>query len=66
MVGSVAYRLDLPLTSWIHPNFYVSQLKRKIDTNILAIPTLPPIGGHNLLHLEIVEMLSRCMPNERS
>ena len=44
-IGSVAYKLDLPSTSGVHPVFHVSCLKAKIGQSVTPIPTLPPIDA---------------------
>lgn len=45
-IGPVAYRLDLPTTTTIHPVFHVSQLKQAIGSNV-DIQTDPPMFTDN-------------------
>jgi hypothetical protein len=58
-VGTVAYRLDLPTGSLVHPVFHVSQLKRKLGSSSIPIPVLPPVEKFGVFGPEPVEVLDR-------
>jgi hypothetical protein len=42
-VGTVAYKLNLPVSAKIHPVFHVSLLKKKVGLQVVVNPHLPPL-----------------------
>ncbi|KAF5443243.1 hypothetical protein F2P56_035816, partial [Juglans regia] len=58
-IGKVAYKLDLPTASRIHPVFHVSCLKRKLGNQIQPLPTLPPVNTDGEIQPEPAGILDR-------
>jgi hypothetical protein len=56
-VGEVAYELDLPPESRIHPVFHVSQLKPKLGSSSSVVPKLPPVDSNGVAQPEPLEIL---------
>ena len=55
-IGSMAYKLELPATSWVHSVFHVSYLNKIIGDKIPIQTILPELDeeGKVILELEII------------
>ena len=56
-VGQVAYKLALPMDCSIHLVFHVSCLKLKLGSNVVPVPTLPPVISAGVLNPEPIAIL---------
>lgn len=56
-IGKVAYQLQLPAGSRIHPVFHVSLLKKKIGDSSASCPTLPPLNDDGAIIIEPEEII---------
>ena len=65
-IGSVAYKLELPPPTKIHPIFHVSCLKKVIGQNIPTQIVLPELDEEGRIILEPECILQTCMKKLRN
>lgn len=65
-IGKMAYKLNLPEGSQIHPVFQVSQLKARVGNNSTTSPKLPIVGDSGQLKIEPLAILGRRMIKRRN
>ncbi|XP_069146096.1 uncharacterized protein [Solanum lycopersicum] len=60
-IGSVAYKLELPVDSNVHLVFHVSSLKKKVGSSIAVQSALPSIGEDSHFIVQPIAILQRHM-----
>ncbi|KAF3623801.1 hypothetical protein FXO37_31675 [Capsicum annuum] len=58
-VGQVAYKLDLPIDSKVHPVFHVLLLKRKVGNRVMVQSTLPTTSADGQFLVKPFHILQR-------
>ena len=65
-IGTMAYKLELPASSRVHPVFHVSCLKKVIGENLPVQTVLPELDGEGKIILEpeaVMEKRTRQLRN---
>ncbi|KAE8702550.1 hypothetical protein F3Y22_tig00110482pilonHSYRG00318 [Hibiscus syriacus] len=63
-IGTIAYRLDLPDSSRLHPVFHVSLLKKFIGDSSTAVTKPPTVDEKGLLQIKPLKIMGRRIVNK--